>query len=468
MGAELRMEPGALVASMLYYWLPEQRCAITGVEKLPGGSWARFRPDGCCLIQQYWRAADVAAEAAAGPPADLGPVIEESVAAHLVSDVPVSSFLSGGLDSSIVTVLAHRDNPGIDAYTIAFRPEDQRLEAMPDDAVYARKVAARYGIDLHEIEISPDIVGMLPRIVDILDEPIGDPAAINTLLMCEAARERGVKVILSGMGADELFGGYRKHLACVMASNYRKLPAVSRAGVRSAVDHLPVSVAGRGLRYPRWAKRFLTFAELPEEPRFRRSYTMYDRSELAALVSPDLAIHVDDVLQEHSHLYHDNSLPDEINRMCLADTRMFLPGLNLAYTDRASMAASVEVRVPFVDPVVAQAAFSIPGRAKIQGRRGKVALKQAAESWLPHEIVHRPKASFSVPLRAWVRNELRDVIQDVLVRGELAGSGMIRRDALLGLIADEHAGREDRSKQLWQLLTLELWHRHARSAGVAG
>jgi asparagine synthase (glutamine-hydrolysing) len=468
MGAELRMEPGALVASMLYYWLPEQRCAITGVEKLPGGSWARFRPDGCCLIQHYWRAADVAAEAAAGPPADLGPVIEESVAAHLVSDVPVSSFLSGGLDSSIVTVLAHRDNPGIDAYTIAFRPEDQRLEAMPDDAVYARKVAARYGIDLHEIEISPDIVGMLPRIVDILDEPIGDPAAINTLLMCEAARERGVKVILSGMGADELFGGYRKHLACVMASNYRKLPAVSRAGVRSAVDHLPVSVAGRGLRYPRWAKRFLTFAELPEEPRFRRSYTMYDRSELAALVSPDLAIHVDDVLQEHSHLYHDNSLPDEINRMCLADTRMFLPGLNLAYTDRASMAASVEVRVPFVDPVVAQAAFSIPGRAKIQGRRGKVALKQAAESWLPHEIVHRPKASFSVPLRAWVRNELRDVIQDVLVRGELAGSGMIRRDALLGLIADEHAGREDRSKQLWQLLTLELWHRHARSAGVAG
>jgi asparagine synthase (glutamine-hydrolysing) len=453
---------------MLYYWLPEQRCAIDGVEKLPGGSWARFRPDGNCLVRHYWRAADVAAEAAAGPPADLGPVIEESVAAHLVSDVPVSSFLSGGLDSSIITVLAHRDNPGIDAYTIAFRREDQRLEAMPDDAVYARKVAAQYGINLHEIEISPDIVGMLPRIVDVLDEPIGDPAAINTLLMCEAARGRGVKVILSGMGADELFGGYRKHLACVMASKYRKLPAASRAGVRSAVNHLPVSVAGRGLRYPRWAKRFLTFAELPEEPRFRRSYTLYDPGELAALVSPDLAIHVDDVVQEHSHVYHDNSLPDEINRMCLADARMFLPGLNLAYTDRASMAASVEVRVPFVDPIVAQAAFSFEGSAKIQRRRGKVALKQAAESWLPREIVHRPKASFSVPLRAWVRNDLREVIQDVLVGGDLVGSGMIRREALLGLIADEHAGREDRSKQLWQLLTLEMWHRHARSMGVAG
>jgi len=467
-GSELRIEPGALVASMLYYWVPEQRCAIAGVQKLPGGSWARFRPDGSCPLQEYWRVADVAAEAAAGPPADLGTVIEESIAAHLVSDVPVSSFLSGGLDSSIVTVLAHRADPGIEAYTITFRPEDQRLEAMPDDAIYARKVAARYGIKLHEIEISPDIVGFLPRIVDVLDEPIGDPAAINTLLMCEAARGRGVKVILSGMGADELFGGYRKHLACVMASKYQKLPAAPRAIVRSTVKRLPVSAAGHGLRYSRWAKRFLTFAELAEEPRFRRSYTLYGPDELAALVSPDLVGYVDQVVEEHSEIYHDNSLPDEVNRMCLADTRLFLPGLNLAYTDRASMATSVEVRVPFVDPVVAHAAFSFGGAAKIQRRQGKVALKQAAESWLPREIVHRPKASFSAPLRAWVRNDLQGMIRDVLVGGELAGSGIIRGEALSRLIQDEQAGREDYAKQIWQLLTLELWYRHVRSMGVAG
>lgn len=469
LGPELRIEPGALVASMLYYWLPEQRCAIDGVRKLPGGSWARFRPDGASSVRHYWRIGDVAAEAATGPEADLGPVIEESVAAHLVSDVPVSSFLSGGLDSSVVTVLAHQANAGIDAYTITFRPEDQRLEAMPDDAVYARKVAARYGISLHEIEISPDIVSLLPRMVDVLDEPIGDPAAINTLLMCEAARERGVKVILSGMGADELFGGYRKHLACVLASKYHRLPSGLRRGVvQSAVNRLPVTVHGRGLRYVRWAKRFLTFAELPEEPRFRRSYTLYDPGELASLVSPELAGHVGQIIEEHSETYHDNSLEDEVNRMCLADARMFLPGLNLAYTDRASMAASVEVRVPFVDPVVARAAFSIEGSAKIRRRQGKVALKQAAESWLPREIVHRPKASFSVPLRAWVRGDLQEVIRDVLVGGELVTSGMIRREALMQLIGDELAGREDRSKQIWQLLTLEQWYRNAQSMGVAG
>ena len=466
-GSELRMEPGALVASMLYYWIPEQRCAIEGVHKLPGGSWARFRPDGTHTVAQYWRIADVAAEAAAGPQADLAQVIQESVTAHMVSDVPVSSFLSGGLDSSLITVLAHQVDPGIDAYTIGFRPEDQKLEAMPDDAVYARKVAAQFGIKLHEIEISPDVVSMLPRIVDILDEPIGDPAAINTVLICEAARDRGVKVVLSGMGADELFGGYRKHLACQLASNYGRLPALPRAAVRSGVGALPVTLGGRGLRTVRWAKRFLTFADLPEEPRFRRSYTMYDGPELAGLISPDLGHYVDEVIGEHAAIYNDNALPDEINRMCLADTRLFMPGLNLSYTDRSSMAASVEVRVPFVDPVVARAAFSFAGPDKIRRRQQKLVLKQAAERWLPHEIVHRPKASFSAPLRAWVRGDLHEMIQDVLVRGELTGAGVLRRDALTGLIADDRAGREDRSKQIWQLLTLELWYRHAQSQGVA-
>src|SRR5689334_3058841 len=457
-GSELRVEPGAMVASLLYFWVPEERCAIDGVRKLPGGSWALLRPDGTITVRQYWNIADVAAEAAAGPPADLGAVIEESVAAHLVADVPVSSFLSGGLDSSIVTVLAHRAAQEIDAYTITFRPEDQRLEAMPDDAIYARKVAARFGVKLHEIEISPDIVDMLPRMVDALAGPIGDPAAINTVLMCGAARARGVKVILSGMGADELFGGYRRHLACVMASRYGRLPGLPRAGVRLAVDRAPVTLGGRGLRYARWAKRFLTFAELPEEPRFRRSYTLYDADELGALVSPDLVGHVGDVMDEHSSIYHDNSLRDEVNRMCLADARLFLPGLNLAYTDRSSMAASVEVRVPFVDPVVAQAAFAIPGRDKIRNRQGKFALKRAAEKWLPHEIVYRPKASFGAPLRGWVRNDLREVINDVLVRGELVDAGMIRADALDRLIQDERAGRADNAKQIWQLLTMELWY----------
>jgi asparagine synthase (glutamine-hydrolysing) len=388
------------------------------------------------------------------------------VRAHLVADVPVSSFLSGGLDSSIVTVLAKRANPEIDAYTITFRAQDNRLEAMPDDAVYARKIARRHAIKLHEIEIQPDVVDLLPRMVDILDEPIGDPAAINTFLMSQAARAAGVKVLLSGMGADELFGGYRKHVACVLAGRYRDLPTFVHRSTNSVVKRLPLTAAGRGLRYSRWAKRFVTFAELPEEAAFRRSYSLYDPGELATFLSPELQQDVDDVVEQHLQVYEDNRLSDRVNRMCLADTRLFLPGLNLSYTDRASMAASTEVRVPFVDPEVFRAAFSLSGKDKVSGRTGKVALKRAAEAWLPKEIVHRPKASFSAPLRAWVSRDLSEVIDDSLLGGELVSTGFLHRPAVSALVEEHRAGREDRSKQIWQLLTLETWYRKTRRAGI--
>ena len=466
-GNELHLDSGALVASMLYYWVPDRMCSVLEVEKLQPGTWMEFRPDGTSQTGTYWDAAEVAAAAAAGPPVDLREVIEASISAHMVADVPVSSLLSGGLDSSIITVLAKRSLADIDAYTITFRPEDNRLEAMPDDAVYARKVADRYGIKLHEIQIAPDIVDMLPRMVGILDEPIGDPAAINTLLMCEAARDAGVKVLLSGMGADEMFGGYRKHLACVMANRYQQLPSPVLRATEAAVGRLPLTVRGRGVRYSRWAKRFLTFSQLPEEAAFRRSYSLYDPSELAALVSPELGPDVDDVMGEHVELYCDSYTDDHVNRMCLADSRHFLPGLNLTYVDRASMAASTEVRVPFVDPVVFRAAFSLTGDQKVKGRKGKVALKEAAEAWLPKEIVHRPKASFSAPLRAWIAHDLRDVVDEVVLNGELVNSGFLRREAVQTLVDEDRNGREDRSKQIWQLLTLDLWYRQARSNGVS-
>jgi asparagine synthase (glutamine-hydrolysing) len=216
----------------------------------------------------------------------------------------------------------------------------------------------------------------------------------------------------------------------------------------------------------RWAKRFLTFADLPEAEGFRRSYTLYDPPSLSALLSPDLAPHVDELVAEHDAVYADTVLDDPINRMCLADTRLFLPGLNLAYTDRASMAASVEVRVPFVDPQMVAAAFSIPGGDKIRGRTTKAALKDAARAWLPPEIVDRPKASFSAPLRAWISRDLRTVVDEQLLSGDLVRSGFLQREALERLVADDRAGRHDNSKQIWQLLSLELWCGRARSAGV--
>jgi asparagine synthase (glutamine-hydrolysing) len=467
-GPEMRVDPGALVASAMFYFLPEERCAVQGVFKLPPGSWAQWRSDGSTTARHYWQPTEIAVAAASGATVNLAAVVEESVTAHLVADVPVASFLSGGLDSSLVTALAASRNPSIEAYTITFRPEDQRLEAMPDDAVYARKMAAHLGIELHEIKISPDVLELLPQVVEMLDEPIGDPAAINTVLMCRAARDAGVKVLLSGMGADELFGGYRKHLACVLGARYASLPKTLRTRVVApGVARLPVAAGGRGLRYSRWAKRFLTFAELPEEAAFRRSYALYDPEELQTALHPDLAPHVASVVDAHHDLYLAGQPLDHVNRMCLTDSRLFLPGLNLAYTDRSSMSASTEVRVPFVDPYVFQAAFTFPGNQKIRGRTQKVPLRRVAEDLVPRDILDRPKASFGAPLRAWVTNDLAPLIDDVLLRGELASSGFLRLPPLRRMVAEQRSGRRDQSKQLWQLLSMELWYRKVTAAGVA-
>ncbi|SHL22103.1 asparagine synthase (glutamine-hydrolysing) [Pseudonocardia thermophila] len=467
----LAVDEAALVASLLYYWVPDSRCAYRGAEKLQPGTWLRIHPDGSTDRGRYFSLRDVAEEGAAAPPVsteELAAIVADSTAKHLIADVPVATFLSGGLDSSYLTALAARERPGICAYTIGFRTEDARFEAMPDDLRYARIVAERFGVRLREIEIAPDVLDLLPRMTHHLDEPIGDPAAINSYLICTAARAAGVKVLLSGMGADELFAGYRKHLANRIGVGYRKVPGPVRHAVAAAVDRMPVASASRGYRSVRFAKRFLSFADLPEEEAFRRSYTLYDRQELRALVHPDLAGTVDEVLGEHAAVYADSALDDHVNRMCLTDARMFLPGLNLTYTDRSTMAASTEVRVPFVDVEVVKAAFRIPGHRKIVGRSGKAALRQAALQVLPPEIVHRPKGLFSAPLRAWMSRDLAPLVREVVEDGLLVSCGLLRRDALRRLAAEDAAGQQDRSKHLWHIVTLEQWYRAAAATGAGG
>lgn len=472
MMGEVRVDEAALVASVMYSWVPEGHCMFEGAEKLAPGTWLEIGPDGQCSVHRYWDPVSAAAAARDSGRLDrldasrLGEVMEDSVAAHLVADVPIATFLSGGLDSSLITVMATRHNTEIDSYTISFRDEDQRYEAMPDDFFYAKKVAAEHGIRLHEVELAPDVADLLPKLVHHLDEPIGDAAAINAYLICQAAREAGVKVLLSGMGADELFGGYRKHYAALLASRYRHVPRWLREKlIEPTVQRLPVASKTRGYRLTRWARRFVDFASLPEEAAFRRSYTHYDEAQLGALLSPELALRVDGLVEEHREVYAAYPGDDQVNRMCLTDTRMFLPGLNLAYTDRASMAASTEVRVPFVDKHVFEAAFAIPGSEKIVGRERKAILKEASLPWLPKEIAYRPKGLFSAPLRAWIRRDLQEMVEEYVGLGHMVGSGMLDKSEVRTMIDDDRSGMTDRSKEIWQLLTLELWHRQVMGVG---
>jgi len=458
LGPDPEVDTTALVASLMYYWVPDSRCVYGGVEKLQPGCWAEISPNQSCRIHRYWRIADAFAERRdhkieAGA---LSQTIEDSVAAHMVADVPVSTFLSGGLDSSLITVMAASMASNLECYTISFREEDRRLEAMPNDLEYAERIAQSHGLKLHTIEIAPDVTELLPRMVYMLDEPIGDAAAINTYLICKAAREAGTKVLLSGMGADEIFGGYRRHYACLLAAKYRRIPSAVRKGIGGLVDRLPVAGKNSGYRTIRWAKRFLSFAGLPEEAAYRGSYTHYGRDGFEQLLSPDLMPAVDELIDEHAQIYADGPVEDQINRMCATDLRLFLPGLNLAYTDRASMAVSTEVRVPYVDKEVIAAGAAIPGHRKIRSRETKAILKEAAQGLLPSEIIYRPKMPFSAPLRAWMRRDLTEMVEDQLLRGRMVKSGMINGRFLQRMIDEDRQGISDRSKEVWQLLTLEL------------
>ena len=330
-------------------------------------------------------------------------------------------------------------------------------------------MADHLGIRLHEIEIRPDIVDLLPRMVDILDEPIGDPAAINTLLMCDAAREAGVKVLLSGMGADELFGGYRKHLAMLRRRALPPAAAAVRPGRHRAGRARPPG-RGRWTR-PAHASAGLsgssTFAELPEQEAFRRSYTLYDPDELAGLLDPALAQPRRHGArpapgglrgQRRSTTWSAGCAWPTPGCSCRASTSPTPTGRAWPRPPRCACPSSTRWSCP--RPSRCRAA------AKIRGRQQKAALKDAARAWLPDEVIDRPKASFGAPLRAWVTNDLRELVDDVLLRGELVASGFLRPAPLERLVGDQRSGRRDRSKQVWQLLSLELWYRNARAGGV--
>ena len=464
---KFELNNAAVAASMLYVWIPEEHCILAGVRKLPPGTYLHLDPTGDVEEVRYWSARslldqsiNISSEKSASD--YLSNVLENSVKAHLVSDVPVNAFLSGGLDSSLLVSMARRQLKSLDCYTIKFSDQDRKHEAMTDDAYYADKVAKHLGVKLNVIEVKPDLASLLPKVVHHLDEPIGDSAAINTFLICEAAQQAGVKVLLSGMGADEMFAGYRKHLANQLAERYRAIPAPVRHFIEQPVNALPVASSGKGNKVVRWAKRFFSFAGLPEADAFLGSYTYYDFQSLCDAFEEDVSSELNDIKENH-HAFFDYARKkrDLIDAMCFTDINKFMVSLNLTYSDRASMAASTEIRVPFIDLEVMKAAFAIDSGLKLKGRNQKHILKKVAERWLPHDVIYRPKSSFTMPIRAWIKNDLRHLVSDYLLSAEgLAGRRIVKPQFIKKLIDDEMTGREDNAQRIWHLLTLEQWLRN--------
>ena len=454
-----KISAGGLAALFTYLWLPPEFCILEGFAQLPPGAFMFVDRYGKSKIEQYWQVEE--REPLSGTEGELCDLLDatlnSSIDQHIVSDVEVGAFLSGGLDSSLICALAAKRLGSLQTYTIGTTTAAKKIEQMPSDEIYARRVADLIGAKHHEIVIEANLLEDVPRIIDATDEPIGDPAILNTRLICDGARQSGVKVLLSGMGADEIFFGYRRQKAWLYSQAYQRVPSPLRYLVNQTVQHLPVKIGQRGLRSVRWAKKFLSFAELSPAHRYQSSFSYYSRDKLSNFLAPKWAPGVSDVSANFEDIFGCHFKTDPINRLCYTDTQMFLPGLNLAYTDRASMAVSTEVRVPFVTKQVVELAMRLPGNEKFKHHKSKHILKRVAERYLPKDIVHRPKASFGAPIRAWISNDLRPMVDDLLSKDRLKKRGWVDPSTCLQMIEDDRRGRADYSYQIYQLLILELW-----------
>tara|TARA_B100000963_G_scaffold289151_1_gene258558 strand:- start:9284 stop:11167 length:1884 start_codon:yes stop_codon:yes gene_type:complete len=451
----------ALISSLNYLWIPGNESIFEEFNKLPPAHYFNLDISNSKIeFHKYWNLpTTIRKKTEKETIEELTFEFEDSIKRHMVADVPVSSFLSGGLDSSMISVAANKINDNLSTYTIGTSEEDKKIESMPEDEKYAKYLAELNNFHHNEIVINSDIITMLPKMVKSLDEPIGDPAALNTYLICKAARDNGVKVLLSGMGADEIFCGYRRQKALLFSKKYKKLPKLLRIPIKNVVKILPVKLFGYGLRLVRWSKKFISFAEMPDEEAYRMSYSYYDKTELTKLLKENSTQIVDYIYQDHKALFNSNYDNDVVNKMCFTDINMFMNGLNLTYTDRSSMAASVEVRVPFIDKKLITKGMSIPGDFKFKDKESKYILKKIAEKLLPNKIIYRPKASFGAPIRSWISGDLKVMVDKCLSKEQIEKRGIFNYHYIKKIIDDDRKGYVDNAYRIYQLLTLELWFR---------
>jgi asparagine synthase (glutamine-hydrolysing) len=301
------------------------------------------------------------------------------------------------------------------------------------------------------------VIQLLPKLVYHLDEPVADPAIITSYLICRAARER-LTVLLSGMGGDEVFAGYPRHAAVRIADAYNLIPSFLS---RPVIDALPGSRPGRLNALFRNTKKLARSAALPERERYLGFGTYFNDTDKRELYDGELssAARNFDAYEVHQKFFDRVANQSFINQMLYVDLKTFLPCMNLTYTDKTSMASSVEVRVPLLDHELVELSARIPAALKLKGLTRKYILKRAAERWLPSEIVYRKKAGFSAPIRAWLVRDLRGMVEDLLSESNIKRRGYFDYGYVRRLIDDNLSGREDNGLKVFQLLTLELWHR---------
>jgi asparagine synthase (glutamine-hydrolysing) len=382
--------------------------------------------------------------------------LRQAVHRQMMADVPVGAFLSGGLDSSGVVAFARELNPDIKCFTI--ESDGGQESGMTDDLGYAKQVAIHLNVPLEIVRIdSSKMAADLEEMVFQLDEPLADPAPLNVLYISRLARENGIKVLLSGAGGDDIFSGYRRHLALSSERYWNWLPTSALAGLEKLS-------AGLDQRVPIFRKLSKLFngAALDGDARIINYFLWARRDDLYALYTPAFREALNSQSAEMPMVEFLATMPDSatpLDRMLALEQRFFLPDHNLTYTDKMSMAIGVEVRVPFLDLDLVKFASQIPDCFKQQGKHTKWVFKKAMESYLPANVIYRPKTGFGAPLRRWMRHELRELLGDLLSVDSLKRRGLFESTAVHKMIKANDAGQTDASYTLLSLLCIEIWCR---------
>ena len=446
-GFSREIDPKAVSAYLAFNSIPAPLTIFAEARKLPPGHLLTWE-GGEVRQRRYARPGPVAdADLRRGSidalAAELREVLDDSVRAHLVADVPVGVLLSGGVDSGGLAALAsaHAGEP-LRTFSIGFE------EAGFDELSRARLVAERYGTDHHELILRPDAVELLPRLVEAFDEPFGDSSALPTYIVSELAAGQ-VKTALSGEGGDELFGGYYTYVADLLARRVGRLAPLARP----LAEALPSRSDRVGFDYK--AKRFARAAALPPLERHHGWKEIFSAETRADLAGPAAAAW--DPLDLYRERYAETEGSEPLARMQDLDLGIYMVDDLLVKTDRLSMAHSLELRVPFLDQKVAEFAFSLPTKMKVRGFDKKRLLRRALEPLLPKEIVHGRKQGFSIPIAAWLRGPLEPFARETLAPGAIERQGLLDPTAVTPILDRHVSGREDLSRQIWGLMALTLW-----------
>ncbi len=454
----------AFVNYLNFLWSPGEKTPFTFVKKLLPGHLMELNIENPSKIhfEQYYEIpfeGKYSNKTEAELIDELDDLLFKAVERQLLSDVPVGFFLSGGLDSSAIVAMAKKALPHkrLKCYTIDAGSNGEETDGFADDLPYAKRVAEHLDVDLEIIKITPDITKEFDRLIYHLDEPQADPAPINVLYICEKARADGNIVLLGGSAGDDIFSGYRRHQAIYIEGKIFKYIPNFILRIAKKVSYLLNSKNSTVRR----ARKLLKDSNLPKMERHANYFSWLPLPTIKQLFTQNLQLKIQD-FNPNQYLIDNlkKNIPNEkndLNCMLYWELKYFLVDHNLNYTDKMSMATGVEVRVPFLDLELVEFSTRIPPHLKLKGRTTKYLLKKVMERYLPKEIIYRPKSGFGAPVRQWITNDLRGVVDEYLNPKNIGKRAIFDFQAVEQLKKDNLNGTTDASYTIWSLLAMEAW-----------